>query len=92
METDEDLDSLIAEQSKSKNLPSWWGKDSARPQEMKSPNQSGKNKSRAQQRRQIVLAGGCGHCGKTRGNLKFLCDDCAKKHRDRQKAKYRKRG
>lgn len=34
-----------------------------------------------------VKSGRCGHCRKPRAGLKFLCDGCAKKHRDRQRAK-----
>jgi len=40
----------------------------------------------ARRTRQIA-EGLCGFCGKPRNKLKFLCDDCAKNHRERQARK-----
>ena len=38
-----------------------------------------------QRRAQYLAAGNCGFCGHPRGRFKFLCDDCARKHRERQR-------
>lgn len=34
-----------------------------------------------------VAAGLCGYCGATRNQYKWLCDACAEKHRNKQRAK-----
>lgn len=34
-----------------------------------------------------VKSGTCGWCANKLGRFKWLCDDCAKKHRDRQRNK-----
>ena len=36
-------------------------------------------------RREEVAKGNCGHCYRPRNRFKFLCDDCATKHRERQR-------
>lgn len=30
-----------------------------------------------QARKAVIASGGCGRCGKRRGNLRFFCDECA---------------
>lgn len=34
-----------------------------------------------------VAAGNCGLCNRPHGKLAFLCDECARKHRERQRGK-----
>ena len=36
-------------------------------------------------RQEKVRAGLCAFCGQKRGQFRFLCDACAKKHRERQR-------
>jgi hypothetical protein len=43
-----------------------------------------------ERRQHEVAAGNCGHCFQPRGRYKFLCDECARKHRERQRGTPRK--
>jgi predicted amidophosphoribosyltransferase len=54
---------------------------------MKSSRPSTQNRSHSQMRANRVAVGNCAFCNKPRGSLAFLCDDCAKKHRERQREK-----
>ena len=46
-----------------------------------------RNASQRKRRRKLVTNGLCGLCGRIRNLWEFLCDGCAEKHRDRQRAK-----
>ena len=48
---------------------------------------SQKNMSQKKMRADRVVAGKCGFCNKDRVNFAWLCDDCAAKHRERQRVK-----
>src|SRR5687767_4551695 len=39
-------------------------------------------------RKKLVESGRCGFCGAQRNQFKWLCDECARKHRERQRAAY----
>lgn len=55
------------------------------------PERTAANRAASQRRADLVAAGKCGMCGKPRGSLKFLCDDCAARHRERQREKTARR-
>lgn len=49
-------------------------------------------KARSQRscRKVRVASGNCGYCDKPRKSFKWLCDGCAKRHREKQRDEYRK--
>ena len=42
-------------------------------------------KRQREHRRRLVAAGNCGFCGKPRKHYAWLCDRCARDHRERQR-------